>query len=219
MAVQWPPNNGPPICAQQWAANMAAPWLPTSRLGGRPLSGGHSASTWPHVLRPPPTTWPTRLGHHPRPAGRPRSASTWLHVRPPSPSIVAPRLGPPPSTMAGPVRPTLAVRGFHLPSPSTSIARLGGRPNFGSPLEPHWLSGRPPHAYWATNSDHVSAPHCGRPLGAPPRHRPPIPFPLTQAGTKTECIGAPPARARPRIWVATKNPHPVRGEGCMVGCG
>lgn len=158
MAVHWSPNNGPPFCAQQWAPNMAAPWLPTSRLGGRPLSGGHSASTWLHVLRPPPTTWPTRLGHHLRPAGRPRSASTWPHVSRPTSSIVAPRLGPPPSTMVGPVRPTLAVRGFHLPSPSTSIARLGGRPNFGSPLEPHGLSGRPPHAHWATNSVHHSAP-------------------------------------------------------------
>ena len=67
---------------------------------------------------------------------------------------------------------------------------------------------------------------------------------MTQAGTKTECIGGltrvrPPTLAGrngralcalmdarfcardvgPRIWVATKNPHPVRGEGCsgLVG--
>lgn len=153
-ALLRPPYVGAQFTRLQLRPPPSAIWPST----GRPIMAPHSAPTWLHVLRPPPTTWPTRLGHHLRPAGRPRSASTWPHVSRPTSSIVAPRLGPPPSTMVGPVRPTLAVRGFHLPSPSTSIARLGGRPNFGSPLEPHGLSGRPPHAHWATNSVHHSAP-------------------------------------------------------------
>lgn len=86
-----------------------------------------------------------------------------------------------------PGRPTLAVRGFHLSAPSTSIARLGGRPNLGSPLEPHSLSGRPPHAYWAATLQGGSpqfGPHCGRPLSAPPRHRPPITISPDASGHK-----------------------------------
>lgn len=165
MAVHWSPNNGPPICAQQWAANMAAPWLPTSRLGGRPLSGGHSASTWPHVLRPLPTTWPARLGHHPRPAGCPRSASTWLHVRPPSPSIVAPRLGPPPSTMAGPVRPTLAVRGFHFLDPVHLHYAVRWPSKLRQPIGT-------PRAFWPSASCVLGdqfRPRFGSPIGRPPR--------------------------------------------------
>ncbi len=179
------PNNGRPT------------WLPRgcpiARLGGRPKWGVHSASTWPHVLRPPPTIWPTRLGHHLRPAGRPRSASTWLHVRPPSPSIVAPRLGPPPSTMAGPVRPTLAVRGFHFPAPSTSCA-LGDqfRPRFGSPLGDHL-------AAWPSTLQG----RLGRPHGASPLHRPPNTIPPDASGHKNRLYPA--FRARD-VW--TRDLHP-----------
>lgn len=191
MAVHWAPNNGPPFCAQQWAPNMAAPWLPTSRLGGRPSSGGHSASTW-------------------------------LHVRPPSPSIVAPRLGPPPSTITVPVRPTLAVRGFHFLDPVQLHYAVRWPSKLRQPIGT-------PRAFWPSTSCVVGdqfRPHFGSPLGDHMAHHPcivpRIPFPLTQAGTKTDCIGghasARPPTLQPRfapLHYATR--MEARIYACVVG--
>ena len=223
------------------------------------MGGQHGCPVAAHFA----VRWPSIVGQPFYVHLAPRSASTpdhlADHVRPPSPSIVAPRLGPPPSTMAGPVRPTLAVRGCHFldhvhlhcavrwPSklrqpigtpqafwPSTSCV-VGDqfRPRFGSPFGDHFAAW--PSTLQPSLGDHMAHHPCIVPR---------LPFLLTQAGTKTECIGAPPARARPRcshdlhpcimrlgwrrvftpaswthVYVATqKKPPPQRGEGCCSDC-
>lgn len=151
LALLCPQRMGAQFTRVQLRPSAIAIWTSSPAQFGGQLLGDHAMASCPSM---------SRLGGRPSSGAHlgPRSATTWIHVNRPHGSTLGIHPAPRSASTSGQLGSHVRLPQF--PPPSTSMTRLGGRPNFGSPMETHThVSDLHPHAVGRPTSDHVSAPN------------------------------------------------------------